>query len=117
MTKVLIVDDEKLTLSIIEEMLTLDGYDVVTSNDGKEVNKLLAIEDPDILIIDIFMPDVDGIENIRSVRKWYPSLPILAISSNNDFLKMAKKFGANASLHKPILGSNLLEQIGILLKH
>ncbi|PCH62624.1 MAG: DNA-binding response regulator, partial [Gammaproteobacteria bacterium] len=88
MTKVLIVDDEQLTLAIIEAMLAKGGYDVITSTDGKEVKNLLDSEHPDILIIDIFMPDVDGIENIKAVRKTHPTLPILAISSNSDFLRM-----------------------------
>ncbi|MBL4638549.1 MAG: response regulator [Proteobacteria bacterium] len=115
MTKVLIVDDEEITLSIIEAMLAKGGYDVITSKDGREVKNLLDVEQPDILIIDIFMPDVDGIENIKAVRKTHPTLPILVISSNSDFLRMAEIFGANASLKKPIFGSNLLEKINSLI--
>jgi len=117
MTKALIVDDEYTTLTVIEVMLQGGGYDVVMSDDGKNVGKLVEIEHPDILIIDIFMPDVDGIENIRAIRDIYPDLPILAISSNIDYLRMAKKFGADASLHKPIMGSDLLEQVSSLIKH
>jgi len=117
MTKVLIVDDEELTLSIVEAMLITDGYDVVTSSDGKKVKKLLESEHPDILIIDIFMPDVDGLENIRAAKKSCPGLPILAISSNSDFLRMAEMLGADASIHKPIFDSNLLEQVQKLTVH
>ena len=117
MTKVLIVDDEYTTLTIIEKMLQSGGYDVVMTSDGKEVETLVEDEHPDILIIDIFMPDVDGIENIIAVRNIYPELPILAISTNNDYLRVARKFGADASIHKPILGSDLLEQVHSLIRH
>ncbi len=117
MTKALIVDDEELTLSVIEAMLASEGYDVVTSTDGKKVSTLLDSEHPDILIIDIFMPDVDGLENIRDVKKSCPNLPILAISSNSEFLRMAEMLGADAAIHKPIFNSNLLEQVHTLVKH
>ena len=76
-------------------------------------------EPADLLITDIFMPDVEGLETIREIRRLRPDMPIIAISGvdfeGGDYLGVARKFGAVATLKKPFLPADLLELVSRVL--
>jgi CheY-like chemotaxis protein len=111
MKKILAVDDQQVTLSVIEKLLQTNGFDVVTSTQGTSVARLLESEKPDILVLDIMMPKKDGIENIQELRQAYPELIIVAISSSDIYLDFAKRFGADYCYEKPIMGGQFVELI------
>lgn len=115
MAKILVADDHINTLAIAEQMLMGPEHEVITTTQGDQVQSLVAEMSPDLLIIDIFMPGTDGIENIRVIRKIHPELPIIAISTYEDYLVVAKKLGATDAVGKPLLGSDLLDRVSELI--
>ena len=114
--KILIVDDNEDYLVVLDEYLTKQGYDVVCCYDGKDAQEKFAEFLPDIVVTDIVMPNVDGIELLLSLRKINPEISVIAMSGGNrgyagSYLQMAEKLGANVILNKPFELSTLLEEI------
>ncbi len=117
--KVLAVDDETSITEIISALLSPHGYEVTVANNGHDALRKFEASSPDIVITDIVMPDMEGIELIRSIRKKASEsdkpVPILiAISGNNvgiRFLRAAELVGAGAILKKPFSGDDLLYAI------
>lgn len=109
--KILVVDDQIVILTIIKKLLESAGFTVITTTDGTLVKQLLVKEKPDIIILDIMMPNKDGIENIRELREIDTAVIIVAVSSNRVYLDYAEKFGANYSYQKPIMGSDFIHLI------
>lgn len=117
--KILVVDDDKEFLSLLEEFLVSRGYEVMTSLDGDDAQKRFPEFMPDIVVTDIVMPGVDGIELLLNLRKVNPEVRIITMSGGNaghasTYLKMADNLGANVILYKPFKLSELLEQINKL---
>ena len=73
--KVLIVEDEQSISSFISMILTANGYDTIIVNTGEEALTMISSHCPDLIVLDLGLPDMDGLEVLRSVRKW-SSLPI-----------------------------------------
>ena len=69
MKKILVVDDEKPISDIIKFNMTKEGYEVLTAFDGKEALEMFEAEQPDILILDLMLPEVDGLDVARTIRK------------------------------------------------
>lgn len=109
--KVLVVDDDKVTLVVIQKLLEQNNLSVITSNVGTNISDIIAKEQPDILVTDIMMPNTDGLENISALRRDYPDLKIVAISSEPLYLEFAEKFGANYSYKKPIMGGDFSQLV------
>lgn len=109
--KVLVAEDQLVTLSILESLLDSAGFEVIATSDGPQVKQLVAQHQPDIVILDIMMPEKDGIENIRELRSMAPELLIVSISSNGIYLDCAEKLGANYSYKKPIMGGDFVNFI------
>ena len=112
MTKTILIaeDDERLRhslASILQEV----GYSVVEASNGKEVLKDLK-KSPDfcLLLTDIVMPEMDGLELITHLRRYHPKLPVVAISGvfEGEFLNAAKLLGAKETLQKPFTRAALL---------
>ena len=71
MKKILVVDDEKPISDIIKFNMAKEGYEVLTAFDGKEALEMFEAEQPDILILDLMLPEVDGLEVARTIRKTF----------------------------------------------
>ena len=69
MKKILVVDDEKPISDIIKFNMVKEGYEVVTAFDGREALEMFEAENPDILILDLMLPELDGLEVARTIRK------------------------------------------------
>jgi DNA-binding response OmpR family regulator len=98
--KVLIVDDEEHVKSLLSEFFSFNGYDVILANNGREALEILKNEHCSLLITDLKMPGINGVELVVKIRNLDISLPIIGISSENkesEFLKA----GANYFLLKP----------------
>jgi signal transduction histidine kinase/CheY-like chemotaxis protein len=108
--RVLVVDDEPSVCTLLETILKDGGFSVVTAEDGRHAQARLSEQAFDLMITDLAMPDVEGIEMIRTVRKQYPGMRIIAISGafGSEILDMARVLGADASLHKPLTAEVLL---------
>ncbi len=113
-SKILLVDDESSMIDVTQLILTELGYEVSTAGDGREGLKVLESAQPDLVITDIVMPDMEGIEFIRALAKERPSLPVIVMSGHGiglKFLNSARAFGAKATLQKPFTPRQLSEAI------
>ena len=106
---ILIVDDEPLVRSSLSELLTLLGYTVSTAGNGKEALELLRDYTADIIITDIKMPEMDGIQLLNQVKKRHPEVPVILITGYGsiDSAVEAMKQGAYDYITKPIVDSEI----------
>jgi DNA-binding NtrC family response regulator len=106
---ILIVDDEPLVRSSLSELLTLSGYTVSTAGNGKEALELLRDYTADIIITDIKMPEMDGIQLLNQVKKRHPEVPVILITGYGsiDSAVEAMKQGAYDYITKPIVDSEI----------
>jgi CheY-like chemotaxis protein len=120
MAFILIVDDDEAILRMMTRMLRPAGHDVVTAADGREGLKLVAQRRPDLVITDIIMPEMEGIETIMELRRVAPGIKIVAMSGSRglgrvDFLDAARKLGADATLPKPFQKAELLATVNAVI--
>jgi CheY-like chemotaxis protein len=114
--RILVIDDEDLMRQVIKEMLEVEGYAVTTAANGKEGLQLYQRELPDLIITDIFMPEMEGLETIRALQQDSSMVKIIAISGGGDrgmtsFLAYAKRFGALCALQKPFSREDLIKSV------
>ncbi|MFO0751973.1 MAG: response regulator [Thermodesulfovibrionales bacterium] len=79
--KILVVDDEKNILKLYQAELEDEGYTVVTANSGREALEVFEKENPDIVTLDILMPDMDGIQVLRQMKEKKPAIPIIMLTA------------------------------------
>jgi CheY-like chemotaxis protein len=113
--KILIVDDDELVLIALAELLRPQGYEVHTVSSGSQALQELGVDGYDLLILDIIMPEMDGFELCRRIRKRekYKETPIvfLTAKSREEDRRQGMEAGANLFLSKPIAPEKLIELI------
>lgn len=120
MKKILVIDDEPSVTKLFRSFLEGQGFSVKTALDGKEGLRSLEEECPDLVITDIMMPGMNGIELICAARKLHPDLPVVAISggmkaASMDGLPQAAILDSCRILEKPVMLSDLLEVVNELI--
>ncbi len=118
--KILLVDDEQDILEFLSYNLKKEGYSVFTANNGKEAITVAKKEIPDLIILDVMMPDMDGIETCREIRE-IPGLKNVMIAfltaRNEDYSQIAGfDVGADDYINKPIKPRVLISRIKALLR-
>ncbi|HRG37580.1 MAG TPA: response regulator transcription factor [Bacteroidia bacterium] len=118
--KILLVDDEADILEFLSYNLKKEGYHVFTANNGKEAVTVAKKENPDVIILDVMMPDMDGIETCREIRD-LPGLKDVMIAfltaRNEDYSQIAGfEVGADDYINKPIKPRVLISRIKALLR-
>ena len=110
MAKILIVEDEDEMRNAVRRTLEFNGYEVVTVSEGSGALKAIERELPDLVLTDIFMPGMEGLETIRMLSSMYPNLPIVVMTGSLDplFIEMSLRFGALHGLNKPFSTDELL---------
>jgi len=108
--KILVVDDEPDMRWILTNVLKKEGYRTITADDGKKAVQKVIENDPDIILLDIRMPEMDGIQVLEKVREINPSTPVIIITAFADVKNavQAMKLGAHDYLIKPFDNSELL---------
>jgi two-component system KDP operon response regulator KdpE len=112
MTRILIVDDEPQILRALRINLTARHYDVVTAADASAALRATADDHPDLIILDLGLPDIDGVQVIRTLRAWTP-VPIIVLSGRTDSRDKvdALDAGADDYVTKPFSVDELLARI------
>ena len=112
MKKILIVDDEKPISDIIKFNLAKEGYETVTAFDGREAITKLEEENPDLIILDLMLPELDGLEVAKEVRKT-SHIPIIMLSAkDSEFDKViGLEIGADDYVTKPFSNRELLARV------
>ncbi|CCD91805.1 response regulator receiver (CheY-like protein) [Bradyrhizobium sp. ORS 375] len=120
MAKILVVDDDPVMQLTIQRVLEHAGHAVATAGDGRKALARVEHESFDLVILDIFMPGMDGLEAMRMILRRAPDIPILMTSgrpqtsssiSEPDYLTMATKLGAVSALPKPFKPAALLAMV------
>jgi len=92
--KILIVDDDQNILRLYKEELEEDGYEIVTASNGREAMEQFEKEAPDLVTLDILLPDIDGIKLLRQMKEKRPRLPVImstAYDYRDDFAVWASE--------------------------
>jgi CheY-like chemotaxis protein len=117
MPSVLVIDDEDRIRSLIREILEQAGYIVEEACGGKEGLERYRAHQADVVIMDILMPDQDGLESMMTLHREFPSSRVIAMTGGGDmigilnFLDVAKMLGASRTLQKPFDVNVLLEAV------
>ena len=115
MSRILLVDDDHLLRGFLATVLTEAGHSVLPAVDGRQAMDLLHVSAVDLIVTDIVMPELEGVELILTLSRERPSLPIIAMSGDPRhsklFLEMAAKLGARRVLSKPFGPAALLAAI------
>ena len=100
--KILLVDDEVDFRELTKARLEANGYDVVAISDGKTALEHIAKDKPDGVLLDIMMPEIDGLTVLKDIRSKYPKLPVFLITafSNTERREIARKFNASEFILK-----------------
>jgi two-component system KDP operon response regulator KdpE len=116
--RVLIVDDEPQILRFLKPSLAAAGYDVIVAATGKEALKTAATRSPDVIVLDLGLPDMDGKEVIRELRSW-STTPILVLSARDrESEKIAAlDLGADDYVNKPFGIGELTARLRAALRH
>ncbi|MGA6827596.1 response regulator [Nitrospira sp. NS4] len=115
MPSVLVVDDEDQIRQLIRDTLEQAGYEVQEARNGKQGLECYRAKPADLVVMDILMPDQDGLESIMTLRREFPASRVIAITGGCDmigilnFLDVAKMLGARRTLQKPFDMQTLLE--------
>ncbi|MEZ5597431.1 MAG: response regulator [Pseudomonadales bacterium] len=120
MSAILLVDDDAQVLDVLAEMLRLEGHSVVTASNGAVAMECMHERSFDLVITDIIMPEMEGLETISHIRREYGDTPIIAISGGGrigprDYLDTAGHIGANRTLAKPFDRRELISAVDALL--
>jgi DNA-binding response OmpR family regulator len=118
--KILVVDDEKDLVETISFRLKANGYTVVTAYDGLEAIDLARRDRPDLIILDLMLPKMDGYKVCALLKRdaRYAAIPIIIFTARaqDEDISMGKEMGADAYLTKPFAPEALLNKISELLK-
>ncbi|MEG0749246.1 MAG: response regulator YycF [Carnobacterium sp.] len=112
MKKVLVVDDEKPISDIVKFNLTKEGYDVYTAYDGEEALEQVEEVEPDLIILDLMLPKIDGLEVCREIRKTH-DMPIIMVTAKDSEIDkvLGLELGADDYVTKPFSNRELVARV------
>jgi CheY-like chemotaxis protein len=120
MPLVLVIDDQPEIRKMARRILSMAGHSVIEAEDGAAGLKQLASHRPAIILTDILMPGIEGMETIFAIRRTAPEVKVIAMSGSGveggfDYLEMAERAGADAVLPKPFRARELTAIVDRLL--
>ncbi len=108
---VLIIDDDEISLLILQNALEIEGCKVIMTTDSLLATEFFNQYQPDVVVLDVFMPEKDGFELIKEIRNLSPKTLIIAISANDQCLRAIKALGANVALSKANMPDAIIDCI------
>src|SRR3712207_3118077 len=117
MTRVLVVDDEPVLVDTIRYNLRREGYEVQVANDGNEALKLAQVASPDLVVLDLMLPGIDGLEVCRQLRR-ESTVPILMLTAKDDEVDkiVGLEVGADDYMTKPFSLHELVARVRAMLR-
>lgn len=120
MARILVVEDNQDVSNLLAWILSLEGYQVEEVSSAAAAIEVVRSAPPDLVITDLLMPDRDGLELIRDIRRSGAVIPIIAVSAGGrigpaTYLEIAEKLGADRVFAKPFLPESILRAVGELL--
>ena len=113
--KILLVDDAKTSLMMEQMILSRGSYEFVTAKDGQEAVEMAASEHPDLILMDIMMPKMDGLQACKQIREHDETseIPIIMVTTRGEAANVEKGFenGCNDYVSKPINANELLSKV------
>ena len=116
--KILIVEDEKSIAHFISTILTANGYEAMRASTGAEAMSMISSHCPDLVILDLGLPDMDGLDILRQIRSW-SAMPVVVVSarSHERDKVAALDLGADDYLTKPFGTDELLARVRTAIRH
>ena len=120
MASILVIDDQEPIRRIVRRALENERHAVLDASDGELGMQILERETVDVVITDIFMPELDGIQTLREIRKRFPAVRVIAMSGGDstgllDLRKDAELLGAVKSLQKPFTAREIVDVVRAVL--
>ena len=120
MPNILLVDDDEQLRTMLKIVLTRAGHAVKEARNGNEALQIHASNPAELMITDLIMPDREGLDTIREVRRLNPRIKIIAMSGGGrntagDYLLLAKRLGADYTLAKPFSNHEILSIVDALI--
>lgn len=118
MSKIMIVDDDVNIRELVRVLLRNSGFTVCEVADGRDALTKMSAENPELAIVDVMMPNMDGFELCRNLRRYYENLPVLMLTAKADINSKARGFelGADDYLIKPFESDELVMRVKALLR-
>ena len=117
--KILVIDDDASSLELMEAMLVPNGYEIITANDGSKAVAIIIEKKPDLILLDIMMPGLDGYSTLTKIKgnKTISKIPVVMLTAMGFQLnkELALRFGAVGYITKPVDLLELLKTISRLL--
>jgi DNA-binding response OmpR family regulator len=117
MKKILVCDDENSLLNMLSIILKKEGYDVICAQNGKEIIEKLKENIPDLIVLDVMLPDVNGFDILKTISSKY-KIPILMLTAKSDIIDkvLGLEFGADDYITKPFDTREFLARVKALLR-
>ena len=120
MIKILIADDESDVLAVMSKRIAREGYTVITASDGEEALEKIKKESPDVILLDLMMPEMDGFDVLKNIRtnptssKWQP---VIIISARGELENLQKGFSLEADhyITKPCSMEDIIKGIRLMV--
>lgn len=121
MARILVADDDEDFRRVTGRMLAAAGHEVIEAGDGSQAIEAYRARPCELVLTDVYMPGVDGVESIIRLRDEFPSVRIVAVSGGgyrdqDEVLKLAASLGAQATLTKPLHKTTLLQTVDRVLR-
>lgn len=120
MSRILVIDDDQQVRTLLWEILTDEGHEVIEAINGVEGMRQFHEKPADLVITDLIMPEREGLETITMLRREFPNLAVIAISGGgrggaSDYLPIARMLGARKVIAKPFSAAEILQAVQELL--
>lgn len=113
---ILVVDDERKITMSLEAFFKTQGHEMYTALDGKSANKIIDEARPELVILDIRMPGIDGKEILRNIRRSYSDIKVIVITAYEEEAKEVEEIGVDGFFIKPVVMADLIERITYVLE-
>jgi two-component system, chemotaxis family, chemotaxis protein CheY len=114
--RILLVDDDPDILSSTQFLIEAEGYEVATAHNGREALACISRTPPDVILLDLMMPVMDGWQFVEELRKGpHAGLPIIVLSASHGLASKARQLGARGHVSKPFDVDDILRKIGPLV--